>query len=105
MTLIIRQLFREFILQTDRIKVRLSVYDNEGNIDIKEVRVVFDEEEELLGANFLRAINQKQIPAIVVSLVLFAIVSLSLYFHSLKLEEVSLKDIDSSASNKKRTKK
>lgn len=73
--------------EAERIKVRLTVYDEEGNMDIKEVRIVFDEEIDDLQANLLQAINQKQIPAMVVSIVLFAIVALSLYLHSLRLEE------------------
>jgi PKD repeat protein len=74
-----------FNAETERIKVRLTVYDDEGNMDIKEVRVVFDETQGM-EANLLGGIHKDTIPAIVVSLVLFAIVSLSLYMHSVRFE-------------------
>ncbi len=72
--------------EADRIKVRLTVYDKEGNIAIKEVRIVFDNKINDIGVNILGVMPQNQISAIVVSIVLFAIVSLSLYIHSERLE-------------------
>ncbi len=79
-----------FNSEAERIKVRLTVYDDEGRIDIKEIRIVFDKEENDLGANVLAGIHQSSIPAIVVSIVLFAIVSLSLYMHALRYEPVRI---------------
>ncbi|MFC1656175.1 PKD domain-containing protein [Patescibacteria group bacterium] len=79
-----------FNSETDRIKIRLTVYDDEGRVDIKEIRIVFDEDESDLGANVLGGIHQSAIPAIVVSIVLFAIVSLSLYMHVLRYEPVRI---------------
>ena len=73
--------------EAERTKVRLTVYDKDGNVDIEEIRVMFDAETDDLQANLLQATNQKQIPAMVVSLVLFAIVSLTLYLHSLRQNE------------------
>ncbi|MCD6110004.1 PKD domain-containing protein [bacterium] len=75
--------------EADRIKVRLTVFDKEGNIDMKEVRIVFDKENSDLQTNLLEAMNQKEIPAMLVSIVLFAIVILSLYLYSVRLEEVA----------------
>jgi PKD repeat protein len=68
--------------EVERIEARLSVYDSEGNVDISEVRIVFDENQNQLGVNILGITKQNQIATIVVSLALFAIVSLSLYLHS-----------------------
>ena len=80
-----------FNAETDRIKVRLTVYDAEGNIAIKEVRIVFDAEVPSMEANLLGGTHENTIPAIVVSLVLFAIVSLSIYMHSMRLEGINKK--------------
>lgn len=80
-----------FNSETERIKIRLTVYDDEGRVDIKEIRIVFDENGSDLGANLLGGIHQSTIPAIVVSLVLFAIVSLSLYMHTLRYETERVK--------------
>lgn len=77
-----------FNAETEKIKIRLTVYDDEGRVSIKEVRIVFDENGSDLGANVFEGIRQTSIPAIVVSIVLFAIVSLSLYMHSLRYETV-----------------
>ncbi len=74
-------------------------------MDIKEVRIVFDEEIDELQANLLQAINQKQIPAMVVSIVLFAIVALSLYLHSLRLEEVTISNIAKKDASNRRNRK
>ncbi len=90
--------------EAERIKVRLTVYDKEGNMDIKEVRITFDQETNDLQASILQSINQKQIPAMLVSIILFAIVAMSLYLHSLHLQEVSIRD-DRKAQNAKRKNK
>jgi len=43
-----------------------------------------------MEANVLGAINQNQIPAMVVSLVLFAIVTISLYLHTVRIEKLEV---------------
>ena len=84
-----------FNAESGKIKVRLSVYDEDGNVDIKELFVVFDEDaiasgdlSDSLSANLLLGTNQNQVSAMVVSLVLFAIVILSLYLHSARIIEL-----------------
>jgi len=83
-----------FNAESGKIKVRLSVYDEDGNVDIKELFVVFDKDAvtdgdltDSLGANILLGTNQNQVSAMVVSLVLFAIVILSLYLYSARIIE------------------
>lgn len=89
-----------------RTRVRLTVYDDEGDISIKEVNIVFDEEGSLGGANLLFMVDQNQISAMVVSLVLFAILSLSLYLHSVKNERLqTIKIQDDQLSKKGRNRK
>jgi PKD repeat protein len=71
-----------FNSEAQRIKVRLTVYDKDGNVDIKEVRIIFDQND--LGANILKITPKNSIPAIIVTIVLFGIVSLGIYLYSLR---------------------
>jgi len=86
--------------EANKIKVRLTVYDKDGNRDMKDIRIVFDKKTGDLQTNLFQVMSQKEIPAIFISLVLFAIVILSLYLHSIRFEEVSIGDT-SDKRNKK----
>lgn len=76
-----------FNADTDRIKVRLTVYDAAGNMDIHEVRIVFDNSLADLETSVFRTMDQNDIPAIFLSLLLFGIISSSLYLVSLRFEK------------------
>ncbi len=70
-----------FNSETERIKVRLTVLGEADSFDVKEVEVVFDQDLSKIQANILGNTN---IPLILFNIVLFGIVSLSLYKLSLK---------------------
>lgn len=69
--------------EAEKIKVRLTVYGQGSAIDIKEVEVIFDKGLDDLEANMFNSFNG-QIPSILVSMLLFGIISISLYQLSLK---------------------
>ncbi|MFC1810820.1 PKD domain-containing protein [Patescibacteria group bacterium] len=65
--------------ETEKIKVRLTIYDEEGSFDVKEVKVEFEENSlEDLQTHLLGPLSNRELPYIIVSLVLFGIISLSL---------------------------
>ena len=70
--------------ESEKTKLRLTVYDKEGKMDIKEVNIVFDEPIQGLSVNIFESLGNFQIPAFLVSIFLFGIISLSLYKLSLK---------------------
>ena len=70
--------------ESDKTKLRLTVYGKDGEVDIKEVNIVFDEPVQGLSVNIFESLGNGQIPTFLVSLLLFGIISLSLYKLSLK---------------------
>lgn len=78
--------------ESDKIKVRLTVFDKNGEIDIKEVSIIFDKSiTSDLQSNLINGTGNQQIPGMLVSLSIFGIISLSLYNLSLKKARVTNK--------------
>lgn len=70
--------------ESEKTKLRLTVYGKDGEMDIKEVNIVFDKVDRGMKANIFESFGNGQIPAFFVSILLFGIISLSLYKLSLK---------------------